>query len=116
MANAEETSLAARPIAPPPAKPPASKSKGNGQAKTAIANTAQRRDAKVANVLTRANEIADTLVDKEAESLAQEIGSDLAKSEIAALRGVRDFFKQTTGNSQWLLEGADQVLDGEIID
>ena len=92
------------------------KRSGNGKAKEAIDNVATRRDASVADVLEMASSHADQKTATRKKALAEKLGDQMADSEIKAIEEVCGFFMETLGNSEWLLEGAREILEGELVE
>ena len=97
---------------PVPAPP---RQKAKVGARQAIADVVAKRDTVVADLMVRTGEIASSISDPVAEQKAQQLGQLLGQAEIKAIDEVGDFLLQTLGSSQWLLSGAKEVLEGEIV-
>jgi hypothetical protein len=89
--------------------------RGKVGARQAIADVVSQRDTVVADLMVRTGEIASAISNPVAERKAQELGQALGQAQVKAIDEVGDFLLGTLGNSQWLLTGAMDVLDGEIV-
>jgi hypothetical protein len=89
--------------------------RGKVGARQAIADVVSQRDGVVADLMVRTGEIASSISNPVVERKAQELGQALGQAQVKAIDEVGDFLLGTLGNSQWLLTGAMDVLDGEIV-
>lgn len=113
-----ETTALARPVSQSPSK---SKKRtistgGGSQAKEAIASAITSTDRAVAEVIDRAEEIAAQQIAGAKEARAQMLGARIADSSLGAIDEAVNFILETTGNGQWLLSGASEILDGEVVE
>jgi len=113
-----ETTALSRPVdqsAPKPKKRTLSTGSGS-QAKEAIALAITSTDRAVADVIHRADEIAAQKLAAVKEARAQQLGDQIADSSLGAIDQSVNFILETIGSGQWLLSGASEILDGEVIE
>lgn len=88
---------------------------GKRSARDAVADTIASRDTAVSEILDEAATIAQQKTSARKKQIAQELGDRMANAEMQAIEEVADFLQMTLGSSQWLLQGAEEILEAQIL-